>query len=264
MLDLRFARKLAVGVVLAVILNFAATCFIEFQRYSEKRDFVSMAVRQAADYTRVNLQSISGARYTGATGYSRDKMIAYCNDVLAQATSKGVSTTWLEQSLEKIKKSAGTVTAFTPLNFGLTYLDPEDFETVFSEAFQDTVDYNFGTDTEAPVGEGGYEWDTLQVDDIRVTVSGPNVVALSSDNTVAASLFGNYNEDFSSSGINFNYVVSYDIRIEVDWGSVTTLPLFNADIGLPRYSGGRAELTGQTVIKSPDTMVFQTTYVLTN
>lgn len=264
MLDLRFARKLAVGIVLAVIVNFAASCYIEFQRYAEKQEFITMAVRQAADYTRVNLQSVSGARYSGSTGYSRDKMIAYCDEVWAQASAQGVQTDWLRRSLNKIKSSAGTITAFTPLNYGLTYLDQQDFEDLFKKALEDTVDYNFGTATQPPVGEGGYEWDSLQIDDVRVTVSGPNVVALSSNNVVAASLFGNYNPDLSSSGIAFNYVVSYDIHIEIDWGSVTTVPLFKASIGRPTYSGGRAELTGQTILESSHPAVFETTYVLTN
>ncbi len=263
MLDLKIARKFAVGIVLAVMLNMAASVTIEFSRYSAKQEFVRQAARQAADYTRVNLQTVAGSTYTGATGMKKDKVQAWTEDIRSQASSLGVLTSWLDRSLTKIHDSAGTVTAYTPLNYGLTYLDQEDYETMFRDALARTVEYNYGTDTKPPVGSAG-EWDTLYIDSVSVDVSEPHVQALSNSGYMAESLFGKVDPDTGSSGMDFNYLISYDITITINWGSVTTLPLFNAPITSHRYSGGRADLAGQSILMSQHPMVFKTTYALTN
>ncbi len=263
MFELKYARRLAIMLVLAVMLNISATVFTEFKRFDAKQDFVYQAIRQAVDYTRVNLQTVSSAAYTGNSGLQKDKLQQWSKDIRSQASSLGTLTPWLDKSLTKIYDSAGTVTAYTPLNYGLTYIDVNDYETMFRDALARTVEYNFGTHTAPPNG-GGFEWDTLYIDDVRVNISGPIVKRVDNSGHVAQSLFGKVDPDTGSSGMDFNYLISYDITVEVDWGSVTTLPLFNHNIGRPRYYSGRPELSGQTILMSQYPVVFKTTYALTN
>lgn len=254
-----WVRKMVCAFMAMVFINYIASTVIEISHYRNRQDSLILFMRHAADYTRVNLQTISSTGFTGNTeSLNRDKLQHWASLVESQARSNGSYTPWLKESLNKITSTAGRMDMFTPLNFGLTYLDQVSYQNMFERALKDLVSYNYGTDTSPP--EFGTEWGTLRIDDVRVTVSDPIVKNLAADNLLLQSIFGN-------SAVNtgeFLYVISYDVKIEVYWSSITTTPAYRVEAFPNNYSGPISVLQDQVIWKSDQPIVLETSYVLTN
>lgn len=254
-----WVTRMVIAFMAMIIINIIGCTVIETVHYSDRRDSVVLFMRHAADYTRVNLQTISSTSYTGSsTAISKDKIKDWVVSVGSQARANGTMTPWLEDALQKIMGTAGRIDMFTPLNFGLTYLDKDDYQNMFEQALNDLVEFNYGSTTQ-PKG-AGLDWGTVLIDDVRVTVSDPIVKNLAADNTLLKSIFGSPTVDTG----DFLYVITYNVTIEVDWSSVTTTPAYKIQ-GFPgAYSGPVDHLKDQVIWKSNEPIVLQTTYVLTN
>lgn len=250
--------KMVVAILAMFAINAVACTWIEYNDYRDQQDSLTLFMRHSADYTRVNLQTISSTNYTGtSSSISKDKIKPWVDSVRSQARSNGTMTPWLDSALNKIQSTAGRLDMFTPLNFGLTYLAQEDYQAMFEESLQKLVEYNYGTDS--PPLSGNTDWGSVIIDDVRVTVSDPIVRNLASDNTLLKSIFGSPSVDMGE----FLYVITYNVHIEVDWSHVSTTPFFKAPV-FDVYSGPVSHLQGQAMFRSGQPLVIDTTYVLTN
>ncbi len=168
-----------------------------------------------------------------------------------------------------------SLSTFTPIQFGLTYVDSAKFIADFEKSLHNLVVKNYSDTIGNPtdfVGadetySDGYRISrnhgTLIYDKPVITIGKPVLKIL--DNSSGGNLvrlFGTYNPPPEFGDSRFKFVVSYKISISLRYGSVTTTPIFNNPIGTV-YSGPDTRLQGQTVIWG-NPVLYEQEFVLTN
>lgn len=252
------------------IIGLITFLLVDFMRFRDMEQFVRHTTIMSVDFARVNVQSVSvGDSYSSTAGLTKQKLLAYCDSLEQQALSSGTAYdgSWLQKAITSMRETAGTSTALTPLNFGLTYIDPSTFENLVRTYMRDMIRYNYGDEThESSIGSarGLLQLDTFDDSQFKVNVYGPKLAVVNVDDPFTQSIFGNTDYLRGSNGLygNFSFYVWYDIEVSYKYGTVATLA--KLPIWPERYNGSIEALNGKAIIRMPQKATIWMNYSLTN
>lgn len=284
---MKIFSKIMIALMLILFCNISVSVFTEIEGLEDKRDNLGLAIRLAYKNAVVGQQTLDedGMNGLGAvTGDYINTYKVYLQTLDAQARAKGIKTseTDLYRILNFLNRNVNEYTRtgealYTPIQFSITYVDPVTFERDFTEYLQKIIDDNYGAPTEAGETENVFRGrNSLLLDDVKVRITGPELRFLNVNDNAYASIFGSkhYEAVKIVQGVNrndkmFNYVVVYDVSIEVEWSSVTSTPYFNfgPDKSRPyfklRLPDSYLANGGQLKIPGPK-RTYHIEYVLTN
>ncbi|MEG2263372.1 MAG: hypothetical protein RSC43_01025 [Clostridia bacterium] len=220
-----YFKKFMLIILLCIMINIFGSSFIEYRQLQSKQAEIRTFAALSYGFSTAALQS-ANATGLSATTLNPAALTQYCRELRQQAISKGIVSDYFSEILNVMQGSAGSL-AFMPLQFGLTYIDKEQFTQAFKSVLKSYVNYNYG-----PEGLIGQNTVIMSDDDIEVRIEGPTLLQL--DSNLKSYIFGTHSAVTSVKDNNdksFDYAVAYAIQIKVKFASVTTTPFFSTKDG---------------------------------
>lgn len=271
--------RVGICITLCIVLSFFAIGLQVWMDLSSREDDVLTFTRLSMKDALVNIQTTEQEGYdylkgTSSTGYSNvnsgkylfgfapynytshgsDRYRAYLSNLFTKAKASGVNdanmqviTSFLQSNRESTSKDA----LFRPIQYGMTFVDPQLFVNSFAESMEQLVAANYTKATQYSVG--GVSFTTkapcaLEITNISYKINGtpfkpgtssgaiqPALGTLKLNNkggnadAIYRSIYGidkivdseiGADLGFGSSSVNF--FVYYDIEVTVEWKSAST------------------------------------------
>lgn len=284
---MKIFSKFMIALMLLLFVNISVSVFTEIEALEAKRDDLGLAIRLAYKNAVVGQQTLDEDGMNNLGAVSSEYIASYKTylaSLKSQAQAQGISTSstdlyrilnFLTNNVTEYERTGEAL--YTPLQFSITYVDPVTFEEDFEEYLRKIIDDNYGAPTVAGETENVFRGrNSLLIDDVRINVSGPELRFLDINDNAYAKIFGSDHwaamdvvQGANRNDAMFNYVVVYDVDIEVDWSSVTATPYFNfgSNKSRPyfklRLLDSYLANDGQLKIPGP-TRTYHIEYVLTN
>lgn len=263
---MQFLKKVFVAIPVTLLLAFICMGLVIYFDLTERSQDLDTYIRLAMRDALINVQTTeeNGLDFTkGNSSYdaavSRQKYRQYLAALDSETAHLGRSaedTMHLLHTFLDNNQSATGDAMFRPIQFGMTYVDPEMFSASFKESLTSLVEANYGA------GSGSSRWKTTCNDALHVYldnmnsvvhINGPHIVEFDADNNVLRQLYGTDRaetfvedaisgmENAGSLGISTastpKFYVYYDITVTVPWGSSTALPLLSKNFFTLHWAG---------------------------
>lgn len=260
---MRNFTRIAAVILSALLVQIFASIYIEYGEMRDRDFAMNQAINLAYSHTVRGIQQIDNS-YAASLANNPDELIAYCNTLKNQA---GASPQ-LVKICNFMIANANTSNSYSPIQFGLTYIDKREFRRLYEETLKEYIRLNYGNDTTPPL-LGGHIQGTIRIDSVNVTVTGPIVNTIDSGSTVLKQVFGTADPSvMNAAGLSdpmFDTIISYRVDIDITWTSVTTTPWFN-NVAMPgsiKYTGPVLRLKNQAMLTGLESKISRT-FALTN
>lgn len=264
---MKFFRKFALAIFLAILLNIFGSMYIEYCSFRDKQTALREYIRLSYDSAISSVQSVD---YSGLSSVTVDPQDVreYC-DILAGQNAGISRSAELTRVLKFMRDSTNSKAGiFTPIQFGMTYINKAQFTKLFKDNLNEYIKLNYGDgNTEGIRGNG-----TLQLTNVTVDVGQPQLIRLDDSNNgvLLAGIFGTMNTNVlgmqgsNQSDSRFKYAVGYTIKIHVSWSSVSTSPFFKNAMYRDTYNGANPRLKDQALIHSRSPLMYHRQFMLVN
>lgn len=270
---MKYAKRIALLITASLVLTVFVSMGTEYYSMMQNKSTMETAAYLAYQYAIQAIQStdsstlVKDANNPSAT-IQTERYGDYLGDLEQMYNSVTTTNSSFSRVLQFLKnnlaeyKSNKTHELFTPLQFGITYVDEDSLQSYMQEYLSKVIESNHFTSSD------------IYSDSVKVTITSitPSLVNIkdSANSAIYLELFGISNTEGLSSveGLDsmYDYVVKYDISFTVEWMHPTSSRLFN----LGYLSNFRIDISGldltdaeQIQFAGPD-VEYSFTYVLTN
>lgn len=237
---MRMFKRISIGFVICFLLCFLVTGFQVWNDLSTREDEMLAYVRLAVKNAAVNTQSTEAVEDNLShlkdkyAFYDRqdaiDKYLTAVKAALGTASFSQDSRDAVQFFIECNSNAfysyyTGVSTLFNPIQYGMTYIDEDEFKNSLTEYINSMIEANYGTTNQAYTRVS----DALHLDNVQIDIDGPKVCEFDPNSEIYRELYGMTKEisdlapdedlGFAQSAIDF--FVYYDIKVTVDWSSAT-------------------------------------------